>query len=49
MEIINKLTDVGLVEVSVHGPQESYFEPTAAFCTCCFRREDEEFESDPRQ
>ncbi len=36
MEITEQLTDLDTVEVSLHGPQESYFEPTAAAsCSCC--------------
>ena len=33
MEITEQLTDLGTVEVSSHGPQDSYFEPTAARCS----------------
>lgn len=42
MEIIEQLTDLDTVEVSVHGPPQSYFEPTAALCSCCAFYPDEE-------
>lgn len=41
MEFIEQLTDLDPVEVSVHGPRESYFEPTAAICFCIFKSDDE--------
>lgn len=33
MDITEQLANLDAVEVSSHGPQESYFEPTAARCT----------------
>lgn len=45
MEITKQLTDLDTIEVSVHGPRESYFEPTAAICSTCAFQPDEQ--SDP--
>jgi hypothetical protein len=45
MEITEQLMDLDTIEVSVHGPQESYFEPTAALCSTCLFQPEEE--SDP--
>ena len=33
MEIVEQLANLDIVEVSSHGSQEGYFEPTAARCT----------------
>jgi hypothetical protein len=33
VEIVEQLTNLDIVEVSSHGSQEGYFEPTAARCT----------------
>jgi len=33
VEIVEQLANLDIVEVSSHGSQEGYFEPTAARCT----------------